>query len=376
MTLGLQRASKRPATLEVLAAVFLCLAHSEIGTNLRSYTNPRRGYRIFWMALETDEKPLIVSTDLGFVPYPTEGVSSKVFTRGDRIYKLNNRNSLQRQRSDLLRLKQITADYSDHLPQTSIVPAIMDGAQYSCVIQPRIESKELKKLGREGVLRLLNGNPHNNRLFIHTLLGAFFSSIQRRELYPDIVGYPQDPDFFNAVNLLAEDRSGKIMLCDVGLSPHEDTLRKFGPDFYQSENVETYVRKMQDFSDILYETYLNDSDEIQHSLERDPNHYKVVVVNDMDIVGEASQGRIEFAAAVNMRTGEIFMGADHASMSVSQGIPYSAYCAAVACLYSKDRKVMLLRNEVWDFRTGQLAHNATRDAIQKRLQMTFYGFDQ
>lgn len=204
------------------------------------------------MVLESEVQPIQISADLGYVPYPTEGVSSKVFLRNDTIYKLNNRNSLQRQRYDLSSIQQTFAEYLDHIPRSKVVPATLEGSLHACVIQPRIHGKELKKIGRDGVIKLLQGNPHNNKTFISKLLDTFFNAIELRQLYPDIVGYPSNPDFFNAVNLLAEDSTGKIMFCDVGLSPHEDTLKKYGRAFYDSENVRTYVEKMREFEARLH----------------------------------------------------------------------------------------------------------------------------
>lgn len=90
-----------------------------------------------------------------------------------------------------------------------------------------------------------------NKKFLIKLLEYFFESIEAKEFYPDIVGYPKNQEYFNSINMMLEEKTNKIIFCDIGLSPHEDTLRKFGKDFYSSENVKTYVEKMKKFKDLL-----------------------------------------------------------------------------------------------------------------------------
>ena len=196
-------------------------------------------------------KILSVNEKAGFEELETDSVSSKVFRLYNSLYKLNDRNSLRRQRSDLQALSTRLAAFSDHIVPSRTTLAEYDGKQYTCVIQPRIEGQELKNLKQEEVLALLRKRSVENRTFVGALLEYFFDAIEKRELYPDIVGNPEDPDFFNSVNLLAEDETGRIMLCDIGLSPHEDTLRKHGKDFYKSDNVKTYMKKMREFQELL-----------------------------------------------------------------------------------------------------------------------------
>jgi hypothetical protein len=70
-------------------------------------------------------------------------------------------------------------------------------------------------------------------------------------LYPDIVDYPTDPEYYNSINLIVEKVTNKLILCDVGLSPHQDTLAKHGADFYDGDSVRTYVDRMKKFYELL-----------------------------------------------------------------------------------------------------------------------------
>ncbi|MES2224190.1 MAG: hypothetical protein V4469_04635 [Patescibacteria group bacterium] len=192
---------------------------------------------------------LIISAEAGFIPLHTESISSKVFIKDGKVFKLNNRNSVERAESDAQVLKTRLAEYEDHLPDSTIVECEYEGVIYTCVVQEVIEGEELKKLGAEQLREALK----ENKDFLLELLKYFFESIEAKKLYPDIVGYPKDPEYFNSVNLILEKESNKVILCDVGLSPHQDTLDKNGLDFYDSENVRIYVAKMRKFQELLLE---------------------------------------------------------------------------------------------------------------------------
>lgn len=202
------------------------------------------------------ETPQIVhvSEDAGYVPLPSEGISSKIFRRENFIYKLNNRNSWRRQKDDLIELQAMVQEHSEHIPATRIVQAMYKGERYTCVTQPFINGLEVKNTSREDVLAALQDPATENFGFVRGLVENFLHRIKQRELYPDIVGYPKDPDFFNSINLIIEQETKKIMLCDVGLSPHEDTLEAYGERFYKSENVTTYLKKMTEFREFLDQT--------------------------------------------------------------------------------------------------------------------------
>ena len=130
---------------------------------------------------------------------------------------------------------------------TEIVECLYDNKKYTCVIQPIVKGSELKKLSSE----LLEKAVRENKEFLLELLRYFFENISVKELYPDIVGYPKNPEYANSINLILEQNTGKIILCDVGLSPHEDTLMKYGNIFFESDSVKTYVEKMREFENLL-----------------------------------------------------------------------------------------------------------------------------
>lgn len=198
--------------------------------------------------LNEDNLPHIeISTESGFVLFNTESFSSKVFTRDGRIFKLNDRCSVKRAKSDLDILKSKLEGYEDRLPESQVGTAIYGGRLYTCVSQPMICGREVKKLDDDQLTEVLRFN----KGFLIKLLDFFFASIDARELYPDIVGCPNGHDHYNSVNLILDESTNKLLLCDVGLSPHEDTLIKNGLDFYSSENVKVYVEKMTKLYNLL-----------------------------------------------------------------------------------------------------------------------------
>ncbi len=195
---------------------------------------------------------LCISPENGFCEFQTDSVSSKVLVKDGFIYKINDRNSLARQKSDLKTLHERLPSFSSHLPGSEVIESHYGGKTYTTVVQRRIRGREIKKMDRSEIVRLLSARANSvNRAFVIELLKYFFASMQNKELYPDIVGCPSDPSFFNSVNLLFDDDTGLLMLCDVGLSPHEDSLNRHGLAFYGGENVKTYIRHMQEFQGTL-----------------------------------------------------------------------------------------------------------------------------
>ena len=187
---------------------------------------------------------LCISPENGFCELQTDSVSSKVLVKDSFIYKINDRNSLARQKSDLKTLHERLAGFSSHIPASEVIEAHYGGKTYTTVVQRRIRGREIKKMGRSEISRLLSAQANSgNRAFVLELLKYFFASMQSRELYPDIVGCPSDPSFFNSVNLMLDD--------DVGLSPHEDSLNRHGLAFYDGENVKKYIGHMQEFQALL-----------------------------------------------------------------------------------------------------------------------------
>ena len=195
---------------------------------------------------------LCISPENGFCELQTDSVSSKVLVKDGFIYKINDRNSLARQQSDLKTLHERLAEFSSHLPATEVIESHYGGKTCTTVVQRRIHGREIKKVDRPEISRLLSARANSaNRAFVVELLKYFFASMQSRELYPDIVGCPSDPSFFNSVNLMLDDDTGLLMLCDVGLSPHEDSLNRHGLAFYDGENVKRYIGHMQEFEEML-----------------------------------------------------------------------------------------------------------------------------
>lgn len=190
---------------------------------------------------------LIISKDLGYEEKHTEGVSSLLFTKDRKIFKLNKRLTVERQTSDLEKLKYVFSDFIDHIPETKITTCEHEGRKYTCVTQPLINGTEIKYLSRLAV----DGALKQNKSFMSKLMSFFFEGIENQKLYPDIVGFPSDPTFFNSINLLVENGTNKIILCDVNLSPHEDTIKKHGEAFYKGKNIQTYLRTMSDFKEYL-----------------------------------------------------------------------------------------------------------------------------
>ncbi len=121
------------------------------------------------------------------------------------------------------------------------------GETYTCVKQLFFEESELKKLDEKELNEVLIANKD----FLLKLLNLFFNAIENKEKYPDIVGYPQNPEYKNIVNLLLDKETGRVLLCDIGLSPHGDTLDKHGASFFDSENVKTYTARMREFKERL-----------------------------------------------------------------------------------------------------------------------------
>lgn len=186
---------------------------------------------------------LIIHENDGFIELPTKSVSSKVFVKDGRIYKINRRNSPTRAISDWTTLQAELSHFSEHIPETVIATCEYAGETYTCVEQPLLEGTELSLHAPEKIREIMAHG--RNRIFLEKLLSYFFSSIESKRLYPDLVGNPADPHLFNSVNLMVTD-NGLLMLCDVGLSPHEDTVSKHGDSFYDSENVRLYIQRIKD----------------------------------------------------------------------------------------------------------------------------------
>ena len=186
---------------------------------------------------------LHIHPDNGFEEIPTKSISSKVFKKEGKVYKINKRNSFERALSDWNTIQSELSEFSKHIPETKISTCLYQNEEYTCIKQDLINGKELFLFTPEEINSIFKKKV--NREFIKKLATYFFDSIKSKNLYPDIVGNPSDPHILNSVNLIV-DESGHLILCDVGLSPHEDTLSKQGEAFFESDNVKLYVKRIED----------------------------------------------------------------------------------------------------------------------------------
>lgn len=91
-------------------------------------------------------------------------------------------------------------------------------------------------------------------VFLRIMISIFLDRAKLRRLYPDLVGNPENQSIENAINLIIETESPNgrgLVLCDVGLSPHEDTLREYGENFFDSDNLTLYREKMLELLSII-----------------------------------------------------------------------------------------------------------------------------
>jgi hypothetical protein len=186
---------------------------------------------------------LHIGPESGFEEMPTKSISSKVFRKTDKIYKINKRNSYERALSDWQTINTELAEFLQHIPHSEIGMCVHDGEQYTCISQEIIPGKELSLHSPDEIHQIFKVD--QNRLFVKKLISYFFEAIQSKKLYPDIVGNPTDPHLFNSINLIVNER-GLVILCDVGLGPHENTMLVHGDSFFESENVKLYLKRISD----------------------------------------------------------------------------------------------------------------------------------
>jgi len=180
-----------------------------------------------------------VSIDIHFENLLLGHSGSVVFLKEGEICKLTMRNSLERLQSDYKRLLTRMKGFEEYFPKTRIVSSTYQDTKHACVVQPFIEGVHVADLSEAEYKRVIDAN----RPFLLALLEFFFESLEKRELYPDMTGWSEDQSFRNCVNMKLMPE-GKLMMVDIGLSPHEDTLIEHGQSFYDSENVAHYREKM------------------------------------------------------------------------------------------------------------------------------------
>lgn len=188
---------------------------------------------------------LEISQQKGFNVFDCDGgISSSVFEKDGYLYKINTRNSLQRALSDYEELKRIfeSLGFKYKLQESEIFECVRDGIVAVCVKQKILDGRTIARVGKEQFELFLRKNP-KDLYFLKLIISVFFTRLKLKRLYPDLVGNPHDQSLFNSINLMVQQPDG-LILCDVGLSPHEETLKAAGEDFFASANVRHYWHKM------------------------------------------------------------------------------------------------------------------------------------
>ncbi len=186
-----------------------------------------------------------ISTRNGFTQFEcNSGVSSEVFCKDGELYKLTVRNSVKRIKNDYVEFQRELAalGFRDRLQESEIFLCTNSlGKEVTCVKQQIILGKTIADIGKQGLSIYLSENPREI-IFLKSLIKYFHQQIKLRQLYPDLVGNPTNQSLWNSINLMVDSKG--IIICDIGLSPHEVTLDKFGEDFFNSKNVLHYKEKM------------------------------------------------------------------------------------------------------------------------------------
>ena len=188
----------------------------------------------------------VISVERGFIPFEGKsGVSSTVFLREGRVYKISRRNSLERAMSDYRYLAEMLlhVGFPGKIQESEIYECAYEGDRSVCIEQEIINGVTIAKRGAQ-ILDYLCSNPEELQ-FLIVLIELFLTRVSMKQLYPDIVGNPRNQSLFESINIILEPERG-LVICDVGLSPHEDTLQKHGASFFDSENVAHYRTKMEE----------------------------------------------------------------------------------------------------------------------------------
>lgn len=190
--------------------------------------------------------------DESFQPFAgPHGVSSSVYLGADceSIFKVTDRNSVVRLQDDISRFRALLgARWEDRLVESDIFPCMHRGEIRTCVRQPYMPTTPtLQQVPTQYLIEHLLFHRSDIDFLLH-LIDCFERQVETRELYPDIVGCPDSPAIENSVNLLLardiESGLNRIVVCDIGLSPHEDTLADRGDSFYNSRNIAVYLEHM------------------------------------------------------------------------------------------------------------------------------------
>ena len=108
------------------------------------------------------------------------GIGSKIFIKNDYVYKVCERNSLERVRSDYKEYRKICGEHVDKLQESYFTECLYGSKVYACIKQKRINGKTLNQLGREGLILLL-GIYENRALPAKSLISRlmWFTSLQQ-----------------------------------------------------------------------------------------------------------------------------------------------------------------------------------------------------
>lgn len=179
------------------------------------------------------------------------GISSKVYWSSDgtgveKCLKCTTRNSFVRAVSDLE--FYATGDFKQIIVPTEIY----NFSNAVVFVQDRIYGKTLYATDNNELYEILRTNQKIHSQLI-LLLKSLIFHFDRKELFPDPVGYPTTNELTDSINLFLVESNGETLLklCDVGRSPHEDTVKRLGESFYIEPRFLAYRKKMEDALSML-----------------------------------------------------------------------------------------------------------------------------
>jgi hypothetical protein len=182
---------------------------------------------------------------------PTGSRSSIVLARGDEILKLTQRNPLGRLVADYETLLDRLSDFPDRVLPSWFGETVYGGEKYAVVAQRRFDGTTLVhhssgslNIFYQEVWENQRTGAENSR-FVLALIDWLLEATGSGCLYPDPVGCPENPILGHSQNLLVAKEDMRLVLCDVGLSPHADTAARDGAAFYDGNNVLRYRNCMQ-----------------------------------------------------------------------------------------------------------------------------------
>lgn len=115
------------------------------------------------------------------------------------------------------------------------------------MVQDEIQGKTFYTTDNDELYEILRTNQKIRSQLI-LLFETFIYHFDRKELFPDPVGYPTTNELTDSINLflVKSEEETLLKLCDVGRSPHEDTVKRLGESFYIEPRFLAYRKKMED----------------------------------------------------------------------------------------------------------------------------------